>query len=159
MHRQNPFSSLDIGAVNHDPTVKAPRTEQRRIQYVRAIGRGNENHSLVGLKTIHLDQELIESLLSLVESGSSMAPHRVDLIDEDNARGIFLPLDKKISHPGSSDADKHLHEVRAADAEERNPGLAGNGAGHEGLARTGGADQEASFGNPSTQSGKLFRIF
>src|SRR5581483_7264329 len=58
-----------------------------------------------------------------------------------------------------ADADEHLDEVRAADAEERGVGLAGDGLGEEGLAGAGGADHEDAYGDAAAEFLEFLGIF
>ena len=53
----------------------------------------------------------------------------IDFIDKDNAGRMFFALLKKVTNTGRSDADKHFHEIRSADTEERHIGLTGNSLG------------------------------
>ena len=67
---------------------------------------------------------------------------RVQLVDEDDARGLRLGLFEQVAHAGGPDADEHLDEVGAADGEERDAGLARDGARQQGLARSRRPDQQ-----------------
>ena len=101
VHTENTFSPFDIRPIDHDSSVKAARTQQGRVEHVRTVGRGNENNSFVRFKSVHLDQELIECLLSLVmpsaQAGTTMAADRIDLIDEDYAWRILLTLFEQVA--------------------------------------------------------------
>src|SRR5262249_49073100 len=55
-------------------------------------------------------------------------------------------------------ADEHLHEVRAADREERNVGFAGDGARKKGLAGSGRAHQQDALWNASAELLELLRF-
>src|SRR5258705_190157 len=82
------------------------------------------------------------STLSFALSKSSMkttflltrAADGVDLVDEDDARGILLPLLEEVADARGADADEHLDEVGSRDREEGNVGLAGDRPGQERLA-------------------------
>jgi len=50
------------------------------------------------------------------------------------------------------DADKHFDKIGPADAQERNIRFSGNGAGEQGLSRTGLPHQEQSLGDSPSQS-------
>ncbi len=54
---------------------------------------------------------------------------------------------EQIADARGADADEHLHELRAAQAEERHLGLAGHGFGEQRLARTGRSDEQHSLRN------------
>ena len=90
------------------------------------------------VEAVHLDQQLVQRLLALVvaaaQAGAAVAADGVDLVHEDDARGVRLGLLEQVAHAAGADADEHLHEVGAGDGEERHPGLAGHGPGEQGLA-------------------------
>ena len=95
--------------------------------------------ALVRVEAVHLDEELVERLLALVvaaaEAGAALAADGVDLVDEDDAGGVLLALLEEVADARGAHADEHLDEVRAADGEEGDVGLAGDGPGQQGLAR------------------------
>jgi len=99
MHAENFFASTNIRKWNHNATIKTSRTQQRRIEHVRPVGCGDQNHAFIGFKPIHLDEQLVERLFALVvsaaQTGATMASDGVDLIDEDDARSIFLACSKR----------------------------------------------------------------
>jgi len=82
----------------------------------------------------------------------------VDFVDEDDARCVLLALFEHVAHAGSAHAHEHLHEVRARDGEERHIGLAGDGAGQQGLTGAGGTDQQDALGNLAAQTLELLGI-
>ena len=88
------LAALDVGARHDDLAVEAARAQQRRIEHVGAVGRGDDDDAFVGLEAVHLDEQLVERLLALViavaEAGAAMAADGVDLVDEDDARRDFL---------------------------------------------------------------------
>ena len=155
-------SPLDVGPRDHHLTIEAPGTQQRRVKNVRTVGGGNQDDPFVGLEAVHLHQQLVQGLLPLVvaaaETGAAMTAHGVYFVDEDDARGVFLPLDEQIPHPAGADADKHLNEIGAGDGEEGHPGLTGNGPGQQGFTGAGRADQQYALGNPAAETGEFFRI-
>ncbi len=75
-------------------------------------------------------------------------PESVQLVDEDDAGGLFPSAFEEVANPRGADADEHLDEFRAADREERHAGLAGHGAGQQRLSRSGRTDQEDALGHP-----------
>ncbi len=87
-----------------------------------------------------------------------MAADRVDFVDEDDAGGVLLTLLEEVAHARGAHADEHLDEVRAADREERDVGLAGDCAGEEGLAGSRGAHQEHALGNAAAELLELLRF-
>jgi hypothetical protein len=98
----------------------------------------------VGFESVHLDEQLVQRLLALVvataEASAALPTDRVDLVDEDDARRILLRLIEQVAHARGADADEHLDELRARDAEERHAGLTRDGLGQQGFASTRGSD-------------------
>src|SRR6266849_3166790 len=129
---QDALAPLHVGARHDDAAIESAGSQQRRVQDVRSIGGGDQDDALVGLEAVHLDQELVERLLALVvpaaEARAAVAPDGVDLVDEDDAGGVLLPLHEEIAHARGADADEHLDEVRARDGEEGHARLAGDGS-------------------------------
>ena len=80
--------------------------------------------------------------MAAAEAGAALAADRVDLVDEDDARRIALGLVEQVADAAGADADEHLDELRAGDAEERHAGLTGDGTGHQGLAGAGRPDEQ-----------------
>jgi hypothetical protein len=114
------------------------------------------------LASVHLDEKLIQRLLTLViataKTSAAVTADSIDLIDEDDARRILLCLIKHIAHTRCADADEHLDEVRARDGEERHIGFARNSARDQCLTRARRADKQAAARNASTEALKLLRI-
>ncbi len=158
----------DLLAADHvrigddDLPVEAAGPEQRRVEHVGPVGRGDEDDALVRLEAVHLDEELVQRLLALVvaaaETGAAMATDRVDLVDEDDAGRILLRLLEHVADAARADADEHLDEVRAGDGEERNVGLAGDGAGEQRLAGAGRPDEEHAARDAPAEPLELLRV-
>ena len=127
----NPRTSK--GKADHDLAIKTSRPEQRRIEHVGPICRGDNNDAVLRVKAVHLDEQRVECLLALIdataEAMAARTAHRVNFINEHQARRVASRLLKHIAHAARADADKHFHKVRAADAEEAGVRLAGDGLG------------------------------
>ncbi len=104
-----------------------------------------------GVEAVHLREHLVEGLLALVvaaaEPGAALAADGVDLVDEDDGRRLLAGGLEQVADPAGADADEHLHEVRAAHRQEGHAGLAGDGAGEQGLAGAGRADEQHALGD------------
>ena len=104
----------------------------------------------------------IERLLALVVSAAdavaAMPADRVDFVDENDAGRGFLALLEHVAHAAGADADEHLHEVRAADREERHVRFAGDGAGEQRLAGAGRADHQHAFRNAAAELLEFLRV-
>ena len=139
-------AALHVGPVEDDLAVEPARAQQRRVEDVRAVGGGDDDHVGVRVEAVHLDEDLVEGLLALVvaaaEAGAALAADRVDLVDEDDARRVALGLVEQVADAARADADEHLDELGARDGEERHAGLAGDGPGHQRLAGARRADEQ-----------------
>ena len=73
--------------------------------------------------------------MTAAKAGAAMAADGVDLVDEDDAGGIPLPLVEEIADTRGADADKHLDEIRTRKRKEGNARLAGDGLREKRLTR------------------------
>ena len=162
MHPEDGLAALDVGIRHGDLPVEASRAQQRRIEHVLAVGGRDDDDALVFVEAVHLDEKLVERLLALVVSaapaGAAVAAHRVDLVDEEDARRILLGLLEHVADARGADADEHLDEVGARNGEERNPRLAGDGPRKQGLAGARRPDQERARRNPAAEPAELLRV-
>src|SRR3989441_1110779 len=146
----------------HDSPIEAARPQQRRVEHVGTVGRGDEDHALVGLEAVHLDEQLVEGLLALVvaaaQARAAVPADGVDLVDEDDAGSVLLALLEEVAHAARADAHEHLDEVGPGDAEERHSRLAGDGAGEQRLAGAGRAHQQHALGDAAAELGELLRV-
>src|SRR6476661_2263717 len=74
---------------------------------------------------------------SAAHTGAAVPADGVDLVDEDDGRGVLLGLLEQVAHPGGADTDEHLDEVGAGDRVERHARLTRDRAGEQGLAGAG----------------------
>ena len=150
------------GTRHHDLTVEAAGTQQRRVEHVGTVGRGDQDDAFIGLEAVHLDQQLVQRLLALViaaaEAGAAMAADGVDFVDEDDAGRVLLRLIEHVAHAASADADEHLDEVGAGDGEERHIGFAGDGAREQRLAGAGRADEQRAARDAPAELLEFLRI-
>ena len=155
------FAALDVRKAHIDLTVKTARAQQCLIQNVGTVGSSHDDNAIVGLKAVHLHQQLVQGLLTLVvtaaQTGTALTAHRIDLIDEDNAGHGLFGLVEQIAHAGSTHADVHLHKVGTGDGVERHTGLACAGTGQQGLTGTRRAHQQNAMGDAGTQRIELVR--
>ena len=150
------------GRLHDDAAVEAAGAQDRGVEDVGAVGRGDDDDALVRLEAVHLDEELVQRLLALVvpaaEAGAAVAADGVDLVDEDDAGRVLLALLEEVAHAARADADEHLDEVGAGDAEERHARLAGDGAREERLAGAGRAHHEHALGDAAAEALELLRV-
>ena len=163
MNLKDFLTSAHIGTRNDDLSVETSGTKDGGIEDVHTVGRSHNYDTLIGLETVHLDEHLVECLLTLVvataHSGTTPSGNGIDLVDEDDTGAVLLCLHKQISYTGSTDADKHLDEIGTRDREEGNLGLAGNCLGKECFTCSGRALKEDSFGDPGSEECVLAGLF
>ena len=151
-----PSRPLHVGARHDDAAVEAARAQERRVEHVGPVGRGDEDDALVRLEAVHLDEQLVQRLLALVvtaaEAGAAVAADGVDLVDEDDAGRVLLALLEQVAHAAGADADEHLDEVRAGDREERHARLAGDGAREQRLAGARRAHHQDALGDAAAEA-------
>ena len=131
----------EVRRADRDLAVEPAGPQQRGVQDVRPVRRGDQDDVGAGVEAVHLDEQLVQRLLALVvpaaQAGAALAADRVDLVDEDDARGVLLGLLEQVAHPGGADTDEHLDEVRAGDRVERHARLTGDGPRQQRLAGAG----------------------
>ncbi len=156
VHAEDLLALLHVGQPHLDLAVEAPGAHQRLVEDVGTVGRRQHDHSLVGLESVHLGEQLVERIFAFVvarESGilAACAADGVDLVDEEDAGRLLLGLLEKVAHARGAHAHEHLHEVGTRHREERHVGLARHGLGQQRLARTRRAHQKGSFRNLGAQ--------
>ena len=118
MDFKNLFAVAAVGEVDSHATIKAAGTQERRVEHVGSVRRRHHHHLFSWFKAVHLDEDLIERLLTFVVAAAhartAHAPDRVDLVDEDDrGRGLLCELEE-VTHTRGADADKHFDEFRTA---------------------------------------------
>ena len=155
MNLEDLLAADDVGIGHHHLAIEPAGPQQRRIEHVGPVGRRDQDHALIGLEAVHLDQQLVQRLLALViaaaEAGAAMAADRVDFVDEDDAGRILLGLLEHVADTAGADADEHFDEVRTRNREERHVGFARDRARDQRLAGAGRADQQHAARNPSAE--------
>src|SRR5665213_378184 len=150
MHFENGQTLFEVGQGHDDLTVEATGAEQRRVQDVRAVRRGDDDDALGGLEAVHLAEHLIQGLFALVvtaaKSRAALATDGVDLVHEDDGGRLLACGREEVAYATRADADEHLHEVRARDREEGHARLTGDGAREHGLAGPWGTDEQDALG-------------
>ena len=154
---------LELGQVHMDLTVETAGAHQGLIQNVGAVGGGEHYHSAVGSEAVHLGEELVKGVLAFVVSTETCvlaagAADCVYFVDEDYAGGLLLRLLEEVADAACTHTHEHLHEVRAAYAEERDVRLTGDCLCKQGLTRAGRADQKSTLRNLGSEGGVLLRV-
>ena len=159
---QDRLAALQVRAVDHDLPVEPARAQQRRVEDVGPVGRGDQDDAALDVEAVHLDQQLVEGLLALVvaaaQAGAAVAADGVDLVDEDDRRRVRLGLLEQVADAAGADADEHLDEVGTGDRVERHAGLAGDRPGEQRLAGAGRAVQQHALGDLGADGLELGRV-
>ena len=162
MNTKNLFTPFDVRIANRDLAVKPARAQKRGVQHVFTVGRGDDDHAFIGFKAIHLDQQLVQCLFALViaaaVTGPAVTTHRVNFVDEHNARRVLLGLLEHVAHAAGANTHKHLNKVRAGNGEERHTRLARNRARQKRLTGARWSNQQRTFWNLAAQAREFLRI-
>src|SRR5690606_14624447 len=89
---------------------------------------------------------------------ATAATDGVDLVDEDDRRGVLLRLAEQLTHPRCAHADIQLDELRAADREEGGPRLARQRTGQERLPGAGRSGEQDAARDTGTEPAESLRI-
>src|SRR5829696_7347941 len=151
-----------IGEVHRYAPVEAPWPKKCLVEHVGLVGRGEHDHALLTGEAVHLGEDLVQGLLLLARSPDSRlaagAAYGVELVDEDDRRGVLAGLLEEVANATSADPHEQLHELGGAQGEERNPRLARDGPRQERLARSRRSHQEHAFGGRPTKASVLLGI-
>ena len=163
VHFEDLFAADHVRVRHHDLAVETAGPEQCRVEHVRPVGGGDQDHAFIGLETVHLDQKLVEGLFALViaaaETGAAMTADRVDFVDEDDAGRVLLGLLEHVAHAARADADEHLDEVGTGNGEERHIGFAGDRTGQQRLTGARRADQQRALGDAPAEPLEFVGVF
>ena len=158
MHLEDGEATLDIWGINSHLTIETTRAHESRVENVRTVGGGENNDAAVSLKAVHLGEQLVKGLLTLIVAAANtctaLTSHCVDLVDEDQTRAVFFGAFEQIAHPAGTNTNKHLHKFRTGEGEEGNTCFTSDGLGEKRFARSGRAYQQHSFGNLRSNRGE-----
>ena len=86
---ENLLAALPVGPVDGNLAIESAGPEQRRVEDVGPVGRGDKDDVVLDLEAVHLDQQLVEGLLPFIVAathpGAAVTAHGVDLVHEDDA--------------------------------------------------------------------------
>mmetsp|Transcript_2572 Transcript_2572/g.4000 ORF Transcript_2572/g.4000 Transcript_2572/m.4000 type:complete len:321 (-) Transcript_2572:551-1513(-) len=157
VHAQDSGTALEIGKIDCDLTIEASRTEKCVIKNIKPVRGSNGDNTRIAIETIHLDQNLIQCLLTFIvtssESCSALTSNGIDLINEDDARRVLLGLVEHITHTRSSNTNKHLYKFGTRNGDEWHTCLSSNSLGEEGLTSTRGSIEDDTTRNAASVLG------
>ena len=124
VHLEDRLATGDVGRRDQDLAIEAARPQQRRVQLVQQVRRGDHHEVAGGAEAVHLDEQLVERLLALgVVVGAAARADGVELVDEDDRRAVLARLGEQPPDAGSAQAGEHLDERRGRLGEELRAGL------------------------------------
>src|SRR5262249_531016 len=155
-------ATLQIRPAYHDLPVKTASAEQGGVEDLRTVGGAEDDYPLAGIKTVHLCEQLVQRLFTLIILLDGIDPtrfaHGVQLIDEDDTGGFFLRLLKQIAYPRRAHTDEHFDKVRATQTEKGHRRFSCHGACQEGFPGARRTDQQDAFGNAPAKRGILLGV-
>ncbi len=155
-------TALHVRTVDRDLPVEAARAQQRRVEDVGPVRGGDQDDAALHVEAVHLDEQLVQGLLALVvaaaEARTAVPADGVDLVDEDDRRGVGLGLLEQVTDTRGADADEHLDEVGTGDRVEGDTGLARDGTRQQGLSGAGRAVEEHTLGDLGADGLELRRL-
>ena len=160
---ENGLPLPQVWEFNVDLAVEPASPHQGAVQDIGPVGGRQDDHTGVGGKAVHLSQELVQGVLPFIVGAGDLVPatgttNSIDLIDEDDARGLLFRLTKEITNAGSADTDKHLHEIGSGDREERNLCFTCNRFGQQGFTSTRRSYKQSSLRDLAAELGVFTRI-
>ena len=162
VNTQDLFTAFDVGVRHCDLTVEPARTQQRRVKHVAAVGGRDDDDALVGLKSVHLDQQLVQRLFTFVIATAiactTMAAHGVDLVDENDTGRVLFRLLEHVADTACADTDEHLDKIRTRDREEGHARLTGNSPRKQRLTGTRRTNKKRAFWDFAAKAREFLRV-
>ncbi len=154
--------SRKVGQLHRYPAVKPAGTGQCGVEGFGAVGGGEDDDAGISFKAVHFREQLVQRLLPLVVAAHDarvpFLADGVDLVDEHDAGGFFLGLPEQVAHLARAHAHEHFHKFGAADGEERDVRLTGDGLCQHGFAGTRRAYQQNALGHGGADLPVFVRI-
>src|SRR5207302_7394271 len=111
----------------------------------------------------HLHEQLVEGLLTLFISTdlrtATLAPEGIDLVEKDEAGGIYLRMPEEIEDARRAHTDEHRDEVGPAQREIRDLRHTGDRPREQRLAGAGWTDQQDATRHARTKLAEAARRF
>ena len=65
VNAQDGFTALEIGIADRDLAIEPARPQERRIEDIGTVGRGDDDDAAMRFEAVHFDEQLVERLLAL----------------------------------------------------------------------------------------------
>ena len=105
---ENGQATIPVRTLDHHAAVEATRTQERLIQAIGPVCSSNDDYRLARIETIHLNQQLVQGLLTFVvaiDAGTTLAADGIDFINKDDAGSCFLGLVEEVTHAARANTD------------------------------------------------------
>ena len=132
-----------VGDTNVDLAVETTEPTESRVDRVRAVSRSHHDDIRARLETVHKGEQLRDdAALDLAIRLLTLRRNGVDLVDENDGRGVLLCLLERLPQVAFR-LSRHLtHNLRAVDKEEKRPGFVRDCSCHKRLTGTRGTVHE-----------------
>ena len=160
MYLEDCLTSFQIRQLHDNAAIETSGTQQCLVQALRPVGGGKDHHAFGGIETVHLSEQLVERLLTLIIAHGLVTAlaDGIDLVDEDDTRCLLCSLTEQITHLGSTHTDEHLYKLGTGNREEWHVSLTGHSTRDQRLACSRRANEQCTFGQTGTQSRVFPRI-
>ena len=156
VHREDLLPFGEVGPIDVHPAVEPPRPEQRGIEDLGAVRRGDHDHGRARVEPVHLGEELVECLLALVVAADDpLRPRALPTASSSSMntmQGAFSRACEKRSRTRAApDADEHLHELRSAELKNGTPASPATARASNVLPVPGGPTSSTPLGHPPAE--------
>ena len=163
MYGKDFFAIFEGWEIDRHTAVKSSWSEESFIEDVSTVGRGHDDDMCLVIKSIHLREDLVECLLTLIvtttDTRTSLLTYGIDLVDKYDTRRFFTSFSEEITHTARTDSDEHLDELRTRDREKWHFCLTCNRTSKKGLPGTRRALEEDTTRDLSSEISVFLRIF
>ena len=156
---EDALATRDIRRRDEHLAVEAARSQQRGVELLEQVRGGHHDEVAARVEAVHLDEQLVERLLALaVVVRAAMRADGVELVDEDDRRGVLARLAKQPPDARRAEAREHLDERGGRLREELRAGLVRDGLGQQRLAGAGRAVQQHALGHARAELGEVLGV-
>ncbi len=136
VHLQHAEATGHVGGNDEHLAVEAAGAQQRRVELLEQVGRGDHDDPPAGGEAVHLHEQLVERLVLLARDiRAATAAHGVELVDEDDRRFVLARDREQPADASGAEAGEHLDERGRRLGEELRARLVGHRLGEQRLAR------------------------
>ena len=118
MHAEHSLTLVQVGQVKVNLAVKTSGAEQGLVKDIHTVGGSQYDDAAVGTESVHLGEQLVEGVLTLVIAThggilAAGASYGIDLIDEYYAGSLLFGLTEQVTYSRCTHTHEHLHEIGA----------------------------------------------